>query len=98
MADEPRPRPPDKRERRLGQEAAFLEKTGKVTQSHDATNDAGLPSKIDDAPGALDEATRFDQCFEVAHQDANSVVLNEPHRQPPSQSLVSALPRRRRCR
>ena len=83
MADDLGAKPPDKRERRPDQEAAFLAKMGKVTQRHDATNDAGLPSKIDDAPGALDEATRFDQCFEVAHQDANSVVLNEPHRQAP---------------
>jgi hypothetical protein len=47
MADEPRARAPDKRERRPGQEAAFLEKMGKVTQSHDATNDVALSPRID---------------------------------------------------
>src|SRR5215813_9077561 len=43
MTDEPRSRPPDKEERRPGQEAASLESIGKVNGDDNATNGASLP-------------------------------------------------------
>src|SRR3977135_1496121 len=47
MTDTPRTGPPEKRERRPGQEAAILGKIGKVNSRHNATNSAALSPKID---------------------------------------------------
>src|ERR1700716_2687790 len=47
MTDAPRTGPPEKRERRPGQEAATLGKIGKANSRHNATNTAALSPKID---------------------------------------------------
>src|ERR1700736_4372893 len=47
MTDAPRAGPPEKRERRPGQEAAILGKAGKVNSRDNATNRAALSPKID---------------------------------------------------
>ena len=47
MTDAPRTGPPEKRERRPGQEAATLGKAGKVNSTHNATNSVALSPKID---------------------------------------------------
>ena len=47
MTDAPRAGPPKKRERRPGQEAAILGKTGEVNCSDNATNGLALSPKID---------------------------------------------------